>query len=305
MFFLRYRGESILEKLDNTRQQILRQHIVSYQKRLVAFLDLQGFKDDIINNYPAEIIGSLFGEFDCLKRMLENDTEDLQITIISDSIVLSVTLDKSENLLYFFEACSFFARLRMGKVFVAMRGGIAYGDLHHKDNIVFGPALVDAYEISEGKHKSDFLRIRMAADVFNFIKELPRCGSFSMAVLFPESEEKKYYFFNPWLFHLAVPSAWKNPLESELYDEIILQIKEYVWWCVMNMAKNQNTSKKIYSKYEDLLVQTICTFEMIKDIYYSDLTDKSQEIVDFYSDEKKVIPFARQLEENLQKQHFN
>ena len=45
--------------------------------------------------------------------------------------------------------------------------------------------------------------------------------------------------------------------------------------------------------------------EMIKDIYYSDLTDKSQEIVDFYSDEKKVIPFARQLEENLQKQHFN
>lgn len=53
--------------------------------------------------------------------------------------------------------------------FVAVRGGIAYGDLHHEDQIVFGPALVDAYDISEGKRKSDLLRIRMSKDTFDFI----------------------------------------------------------------------------------------------------------------------------------------
>lgn len=288
--------------LDNTGEEILKEHIVPYEQRLVAFLDLQGFRDDVIRNYPAEAIGSLFGEFDCLKRMLEKDADDLQVTIISDSIVVSVSLNKPENLLYFFDACSFFAKPRMGKSFVAIRGGIAYGKLHHKDNIVFGPALVDAYEISEGKHKSDFLHIRMAAETFELIRELPQFGGFSMAVFFPESEEKEYYFFNPWLFHLAASSVWKAPLESETSDEIILRLKEYVVWCVMNMAKHRNSSNKIYSKYEDLLVQTICTFEMIKDVYYPDLTDAAQKTVNFYSDAENVIPFARQLEKDLQNQ---
>ena len=261
---------------------------------------LDNTRDDIIRNYPAEAIGSLFGEFDCLKRMLEKDADDLQVTIISDSIVVSVSLDKPENLLYFFDACSFFAKPRIGKLFVAIRGGIAYGKLHHKDNIVFGPALVDAYEISEGEHKSDFLRIRMSAETFKLVRELPQSGGFSMAVFVPESEEKEYYFFNPWLFHLAAPSVWEDPLEPETSDEIILRLKEYVVWCVMNMAKYRNSSNKIYSKYEDLLVQTICTFEMIKDVYYPNLTDAAQKIVNFYSDAENVIPFARQLEKDLQ-----
>ena len=116
-------GEVNMAMLDNTREEILKEHIVPYEQRLVVFLDLQGFRDDIIRNYPAEAIGSLFGEFDCLKRMLEKDADDLQVTIISDSIVVSVSLDKPENLLYFFDACSFFAKPRMGKLFVAIRGG--------------------------------------------------------------------------------------------------------------------------------------------------------------------------------------
>lgn len=289
----------IYTMLDNSKEKILKEHIVPYEKRLVAFLDLQGFKDDIIRNYPAETIGSLFGEFNYLKRILENDAACLQVTIISDSIVVSVTLDKPENLMYFFDACSFFAKPRMGNLFVAIRGGIAYGELHHQDNIVFGPALVDAYEISEGKHKSDFLRIRMSAEVFKLIKKLPQFGGFSMAVVFPENKEKEYYYLNPWLFHLAVPSASGTSLEPEVSDEIIVHLKEYIIWCVMNMAKHRNKSNKIHNKYEDLLAQTICTFQMIKDVYYSYLTNTAQKIVDFYADLEKAIPFSQQLENNL------
>lgn len=286
--------------LDNTREEILKTHIVPYEKRLVAFLDLQGFKDDIIRNYPAEAIGSLFGEFDCLKRMLEKDSDDLQVTIISDSIVVSVTLNKPENLLHFFDACSFFAKPRMGNLFVAVRGGIAYGDLHHKDNIVFGPALVDAYEISEGARKSDFLRIRMSAETFKLIRELPQFGSFSMAVLFPESEEAEYYFFNPWLFHMAVSSVSGISLEPKTIDEIIQRLKEHVVWCVMNMAKYRNCSHKICNKYEDLLTLSICTFQIIKNVYDFKLTEKTRKLVDFYSDVEQVIPFVHQFEKELE-----
>lgn len=281
------------------QEQVLKEHILPYEKRLVAFLDLQGFKDDIIRNYPAEAIGLLFAEFDYLKRTLENDAVDLQVTIISDSIVVSVTLDKPENLMFFFDACSLFAKPRMGDLFVAIRGGIAYGDLHHKGNIVFGPALVDAYEISEGKYKSDFLHIRMSEEVFKLIRELPLFGGFSMAVFFPENDEKKYYFFIPWLFHLALSCMKATTLESKTCDEIVERLKKYVAWCVLNTAKYRDKLPKICSKYEDLLAQTICTFQMIRAVYFPYLTDSAQKIVNFYSDEKKAIPFAYKLEKEL------
>ena len=289
---------------NNKSEQVLKEHIVPYEKRLVAFLDLQGFKDDVICNYPAEMIGSLFGKFSALKQRLESNENSLQVTIISDSIVISVTLDRPEELMCFFDACSFFARPRMGNLFVAIRGGIAYGDLHHKDNIVFGPALVDAYDISEGKRKSDFLRIRMSAATFSLIRDLPQFGGFSMAVLFPESEENEYYFFNPWLFHLAVASVEGRPLEPETSTQIIVWLKEHVIWCVMNVAKYRDKSEKICSKYENLLAQTICTFQMIKDIYYPHLTNTAQKVVNFYSDAEKVIPFTHQLERQLKTENI-
>ena len=37
----------------------------------------------------------------------------------------------------------------------------------------------------------------------------------------------------------------------------------------------------------------------IKDVYYSYLTNKAQEIIDFYSDAEKAIPFVHQLEHDL------
>lgn len=293
-----------MAKANNTNDQILKKHIVPYEKRLVAFLDLQGFKDDIILNYPPEAIGSLFGKFNSLKGMLERDDNDLQVTIISDSIVISVTLNKSENLIHFFNACSFFAKPRMGNLFIAIRGGIAYGDLHHKDNIVFGPALVDAYDISEGKRKSDFLHVRMPAEVYKLISQLPIFGKFSMAVLFPESEKKEYYIFNPWLFHLTVACMEGTQAAPEAYDDIILRLKEHVAWSIMNIAKYRESSPYICAKYEELLIQTLCTFDTIKNIHYHILSSSSQKIVDFYSDSKKAIPFAHQLEQQLKAENI-
>lgn len=81
-----------MEMPNNKSEQVLKEHIVPYEKRLVAFLDLQGFKDDVICNYPAEMIGSLFGKFSALKQRLESNENSLQVTIISDSIVISESI---------------------------------------------------------------------------------------------------------------------------------------------------------------------------------------------------------------------
>lgn len=105
---------------------------------------------------------------------------------------------------------------------------------------------------------------------------------------------------------MAVTSIPGASLEPQTIDEIILRLKEYAIWCVMNMAsyRDKHDRIKIYNKYEDLFAQTVCTFQIIKDIHYSLLTETAREIVDFYSDNDKVIPFAYQLEQKLKLGNF-
>lgn len=52
LFLSGSRCEVSMAMLHNTREGILKEQIVPYEQRLVAFLNLQGFKDDIIHNYP-------------------------------------------------------------------------------------------------------------------------------------------------------------------------------------------------------------------------------------------------------------
>ena len=151
------------------KEEIFKKHLKAYEKRLVAFIDLQGFKDEIIKNHSSYSIGVVFSIFEYLRKLIKNDEWDLKVTIISDSIVISAKLQTYDDFLYFFYVCSAFAVPKIDDSFVAVRGGIAYGDLHHEDQIVFGPALVDAYDISEGKRKSELLRIRMSKDTFDFL----------------------------------------------------------------------------------------------------------------------------------------
>ena len=120
----------------------------------------------------------------------------------------------------------------------------------------------------------------------------------------PNVLKAEYYFFNPWLFHLAVSSVSGISLESKTIDETIQRLKEHVVWCVMNMAKYRNCSHKICNKYEDLLTLSICTFQIIKNVYDFNLTEKTRKLVDFYSDVEQVIPFVHQLERELKSDNY-
>lgn len=280
-------------------RDILKKHIVPYENRIVAFFDLQGFKEKIIPNCPAEEIGAVFGYFAAVQNLLERDYPNLLVTIISDSIVVSSTLNDISDLQSFFEACTHYVTPKIGTDFFAVRGGIAYGELHHKDNIVFGPALIEAYNLSEKQQGIRYLRTTMKKETFQMLSKIPDAGSFIKAFLFPT--EEGCYRFDPWLFEFAMLSLdcdkrnWKR--KEEIFNTTVILLEKYLLWCILNARTYKNKRQDIFEKYSDLMVQTIMTFKMVKEVYLRFLPEKDQKVICQYSDEMYSAQLLNQKEE--------
>ncbi|WP_375577737.1 hypothetical protein ABWH96_11825 [Marivirga tractuosa] len=145
-----------------------------YQNRLIAFLDILGSTDLIMNlRGPNAIIHIYKQVYECFSEGLKsmkfnyyhtermfNDSldkesskiEDFQISYFSDSVIVSVPLIKGgekENELIFYEFGSII-NLSLMSLFnqgISIRGGISTGLLYHRDNYCIGPALVNAYKL--------------------------------------------------------------------------------------------------------------------------------------------------------------
>ena len=160
-----------------------------YDNRLVAFLDILGFSNAIknANERDEKSIYATFGALEKTKQYIYEEAEkkevkSLQITIMSDSIVISIK-KKEENATYIFLDAIY--RRHFYIEYFLVRGGIAVGKLYHKENIVFGPAFIAAYNIEKDEAKVP--RIVAAAD---FIKIL---DNESKKYFYEDTDEKIYY----------------------------------------------------------------------------------------------------------------
>ncbi len=112
-----------------------------YEKRVVLFLDLLGFKELLNKFAPVKIYNILNG----ILPLIKNKPNSKEITQFSDSIVISFVEDDAEEIFELFDEVQKIIRYLIEHGIIC-RGAISYGDLIHKGNILFGPALVKAYE---------------------------------------------------------------------------------------------------------------------------------------------------------------
>jgi hypothetical protein len=127
-------------------------------EHLVAYIDLLGFKEAIKNNTQEDEIFKLLKSFqEATGNSKVEDSGDacLGVSVFSDHVVISVRIKDMtyqgrscsiEFLKAFQLAISGFARLALAHGFL-IRGGITVGELFHDNGIVFGKALVEAYEL--------------------------------------------------------------------------------------------------------------------------------------------------------------
>lgn len=124
----------------------------NYENRIVLFLDILGFKKIIeeTEDKNEEDVNKTLFLIDTIKEMKEvvnvnSSSTSKNVTQFSDSIVVSFAEnDVTEIKNFFYDLQRLVAKLLARGILC--RGAISYGKLYHKNDLVFGPALVDAYE---------------------------------------------------------------------------------------------------------------------------------------------------------------
>ena len=139
---------------------------VQYSQYYVAFLDILGFKklvdnpdiscEDIVSVYEF----TLYKYENFFKNSAKKIDNNIEMKIMSDSICLYIKTDVPNALLYLIAYCTTLQYdLLRGKKLL-LRGGITSGDMYVKDDVIFGPALTEAYLLEERNAKVPRVIIR-------------------------------------------------------------------------------------------------------------------------------------------------
>lgn len=134
----------------------------SYENRIVVFIDILGFSSIVrktITTQKAEsriekanfVLGNLISalefiheHFNQLKLAYEDSS--IQLSQFSDSIVISV-LENSKELIIVFKHLKLIQARLLARYNILIRGGVVKGKLIHTNNILLGPAMVNAYNL--------------------------------------------------------------------------------------------------------------------------------------------------------------
>lgn len=127
---------------------------MKYETRLIAFVDFLGFKQMIKESETSErrtgeVYSAIRNIYEVLWDYLANSSCDttLRITHFSDSIVLSCLFDEVEDVVLIMRHLRYIQQCLAEEHSMLIRGGITIGDLIHDDQILMGPAMVEAYHM--------------------------------------------------------------------------------------------------------------------------------------------------------------
>lgn len=122
---------------------------IKYENRYVLFLDILGFKkliQDTETDLTQDKANDLYSALSIIQGFKIGEAIiPRNVTQFSDSIVISFNDDNKLELIHLFDEIIGLLMEMIGRGIV-FRGAISYGKFFHDNKILFGPALVDAYE---------------------------------------------------------------------------------------------------------------------------------------------------------------
>lgn len=132
--------------------------IMKYDQRIVLFLDILGFKKIVLETIEKQETNGNFIDrkekildlHNTLSKMGEiagnqSILNNINVTQFSDSIVISFLEESPNNAPKVFRIILEII-INLIKRGIICRGAISYGKFIHSEKILFGPALIDAYE---------------------------------------------------------------------------------------------------------------------------------------------------------------
>lgn len=144
-----------------------------YEDRVIVFIDILGFREHIkrttIDQSHFKNLRDTLNFISTLKTANDGE-EDKEVTVFSDSIVISYPV-KLPGSVFWLLLDIIHIQLEMARKGILMRGGVAVGQLCHIDKIVYGPAMVEAFEL-ENK-TAIYPRVIISEQVFRTAIQYP------------------------------------------------------------------------------------------------------------------------------------
>ena len=274
---------------------------MKYEKRVVAFIDILGFKslldettsssgeddeqkiDNVISAYKA--IKDIW-EIDSTISGLKNSTSK-KVSIFSDSIVVSFKAEEpSEVFSTLLDLKHLIMRLIYRKILC--RGAVSIGKFIHTDDYLFGPALVEAYTL-ESK-AAMYPRIILDRDIIEAgYKNGPSHHS--------PSEEKKYVESlleqdSDGMYYIDYYFKAQSELDDPDYDfpEYIGILGDIIRKGLMGSSHHGKADLRV--KYSWMRERYNRMIEIVTDKRALDNLNNSglPELSEFYKDLKKISP---------------
>jgi hypothetical protein len=155
---------------------------MGYDIRVIAFIDILGFKNSIDKSNKDEkefqrILLSLTELRDFfIKPKDKDDIEtdryydaDTQILQVSDCLIISRLIQEQGGIFHMLSDCGFATHLLISNGFFC-RGSIKFGNMYHNNTTLFGKAYIEAYQ-AEKNEKLPI--IKFSKDIFEIVRQFP------------------------------------------------------------------------------------------------------------------------------------
>jgi hypothetical protein len=159
----------------------------TYKECFVAFMDILGFKQQIISS-NCETIFQIFSELHLRTKASMNYNgvqihayEHIHHNILSDSVIVYIDAETDDSFAALLDVCErlqYFLANREEPIL--LRGGITKGTLYYENDIIFGQGLTDAY-LLENNH-AKYPRIIFTGDTLEAGRQVSK-------YMFPELDE--------------------------------------------------------------------------------------------------------------------
>ena len=142
----------------------------SYEDRYLAFIDILGFSNLVASSASdpslVEHIYSALSDISTRTKASRSDEMQMEATSFSDTVIISTPVGDPE-LLHLLEVINEFSFGLLSRNML-FRGALVQGQVLHRPDLIFGPALVAGYRLES--EKSFHPRIMLDPKVFGAVK---------------------------------------------------------------------------------------------------------------------------------------
>jgi hypothetical protein len=144
--------EDTLKRLSETkpkRKAIKPTPNAKYEERIVLFVDFLGFKSLVAETIQAPCkLQKILNALERLSKIKDDDglLKSQGFSQFSDCVVLSYRVDDRSAIFWLLSEIEL-ALIDIAEAGYLLRGAVTIGELYHSNNLVVGPALVEAYKL--------------------------------------------------------------------------------------------------------------------------------------------------------------